>query len=337
MLNSPDISGQLAIDTQAIDRLRSQARSDPQEGLKQTAKQFEALFLDMMMKSMREATPRGGLFDSDQSRFYTQMLDQQLVQNLSGKGIGLADMIVQQLSKTIGEEQPPDNVIDQAESLLTAITGKSGEPLVSLTPGQTKDLPSQLWWNLNRSTAKPNFSTVSPETRAKRVGIAASSGSIDPAVYTVDQPREFVLNVLPHARKVAHETGIPAHFMIAQAALETGWGKHQIRQTNNQPSFNLFGIKASGNWRGDVVETVTTEYVDGKPQKIREKFRAYSSYEEAFRDYARLLQNNPRYAAVLKSRSATAFAWGLQQAGYATDPAYAEKLLKIINSNALSL
>ncbi|SFU55287.1 flagellar protein FlgJ [Nitrosomonas eutropha] len=335
MINSSDISGQLAIDAQAVDQLRDQARRDPQEGLKQTAKQFEALFLNMMMKSMREATPKEGLFDSDQSRFYTQMLDQQLVQNLSDKGIGLADMIVRQLSQAIDKEQA--NAIDGAESLLTAIVGNDEKPLVSLAPGQTKDLPSQLWANLNRATAKPNFSAVSPALQPNRMGIASSSGNDGPEMSVIDQPREFVLDVLPHARKIARETGIPEHFMIAQAALETGWGRHQIRRADNQPSFNLFGIKASGNWRGQVVETMTTEYVDGTPQKIREKFRAYSSYEEAFRDYARLLQNNPRYAAVLKSRSATAFAWGLQQAGYATDPSYAEKLLKIINSDALNI
>jgi len=337
MINSPDLSGQLAIDAQAVDQLRSRARRDPQEGLKQAARQFEALFLNMMVKSMRDATPKEGLFDSDQSRFYTQMLDQQLVQNLSEKGIGLADMIVQQLSKTIGEEQLPDNAIDRTESLLMTITGKSGEPLVSLAPGQTKDLPSQLWSNLNRSSVKPSFSTVAPTVPAGKVGIASSSGGIGSAEPATNHPREFVRDVLPHARKVARETGIPEHFMIAQAALETGWGRHQIRRADNQPSFNLFGIKASGNWRGGVVETVTTEYVDGKPQKLREKFRTYDSYEDAFRDYAKLLQNNPRYAAVLKSRSATAFAWGLQQAGYATDPSYAEKLLKIINSDALSI
>lgn len=336
MINSPDISGQLAIDAQAVDRLRNQVRDNPQAGLKQTAKQFEALFLNMLMKSMREATPKDGLFDSDQSRFYTQMLDQQLVQNLSDKGIGLADMIVKQLAQTIDKEQA--GAIDKASVLADEIVGENVQPLVSLMPGKIKDLPSQLWTNLNRSVAKPSFSPIMPLSPSNRIGIAASSEAMDdPAMYTVDQPREFVLNVLPHARKVARETGIPEHFMIAQAALETGWGKHQIRQANNQPSFNLFGIKASESWNGKVVEAVTTEYIDGKPQKLREKFRAYDSYEEAFRDYARLLQNNPRYAAVAKSRSATAFAWGLQQAGYATDPSYAEKLLKIINSAALSI
>ncbi|WP_300085483.1 flagellar assembly peptidoglycan hydrolase FlgJ [uncultured Nitrosomonas sp.] len=337
MINSSDLSGQLAIDAQAVDQLRNQARRDPQEALKQTAKQFEALFLNMMVKSMREATPKDGLFDSEQSRFYTQMLDQQLVQNLSEKGVGLAEMMVKQLSKTIDQEQLPDNAIGQADSLLTAITGKNDEPLISLAPGQMKDLPARLWSGLERSSVKPSFSKISPAADVNRVGMASSTRNDEPDMQAVDQPREFVMNVLPHARKVSHETGIPEHFMIAQAALETGWGKHQIRRADNQPSFNLFGIKASENWNGKVVETVTTEYIDGKPQKLREKFRAYGSYEEAFRDYARLLQNNPRYAAVVKSRSATAFAWGLQQAGYATDPAYAEKLLKIINSSALGI
>ncbi|MCC6916451.1 flagellar assembly peptidoglycan hydrolase FlgJ [Nitrosomonas sp.] len=336
MINSPDLSGQLAIDAQAVDKLRNQVRRDPQEGLKQTAKQFEALFLNMMVKSMRETIPKGGLFDSDQSRFYTQMLDQQLVQNLSEKGVGLADVLVQQLSRTIKQEASPDNAISQAESLLTSIAGEREEPLISLMPGQIKDLPSRLWSNSGQG-AKPGFSTVSPAAGEERMGIASSSRNADPTVSAIDQPREFVLNVLPHARKVARETGIPEHFMIAQAALETGWGKYQIRRADSQPSFNLFGIKAGEGWHGRVAEAVTTEYVDGKPQKCREKFRAYNSYEEAFRDYARLLQNNPRYAAVLKSRSATAFAWGLQEAGYATDPSYAEKLLRIINSDALSI
>lgn len=335
MMNAPDLTGQLAIDTQAMEHLRHQARNNPQEGLKQAAKQFEALFLNMMLKSMREATPKDGLFDSDQSRFYTQMLDQQLVQDLSGKGIGLADMIVKQLAQTIDQEQA--GAIGGATSLLEEITAEDEQPLVSLAPAQMKDLPSQLWSNLNRSSTKPNFSPFASQTQANRVGIAASAENEDPIMTAANQPRKFVQEVLPHARKVARETGIPAHFMIAQAALETGWGKHQIRRADNQPSFNLFGIKASGSWRGRVVETMTTEYVEGTPQKISEKFRAYNSYEEAFRDYARLLQNNTRYAKVLKSRSATAFAWGLQQAGYATDPAYAEKLLKIINSDALGI
>ena len=141
--------------------------------------------------------------------------------------------------------------------------------------------------------------------------------------------------VWTHAEAASQATGIPAHFMIAQAALESGWGRHEIRHADNRPSFNLFGIKAGENWKGPVVETVTTEYINGVPQKMVEKFRAYNSYAEGFQDYANLLLNNPRYAAVLKNQDAAAFAQGLQQAGYATDPMYADKLIRIINSSSI--
>ena len=123
--------------------------------------------------------------------------------------------------------------------------------------------------------------------------------------------------------------------MVAQAALESGWGKNEIRRADGSPSFNVFGIKAGRSWSGPVAETVTTEYVNGVAQKSVEKFRAYSSYAEGFRDYANLLLNNPRYAAVLEQRDAASFARGLQQAGYATDPMYADKLMRILNGNVL--
>jgi flagellar protein FlgJ len=136
----------------------------------------------------------------------------------------------------------------------------------------------------------------------------------------------------PHAEAVSRETGIPARFMLGQAALETGWGRHEIRGADGATSHNLFGIKATGGWKGRVVETATTEYVNGTPHTKIEKFRAYDTYADAFRDYAKLLQNNPRYQNVLASGSdATAFAQGLQRAGYATDPNYAAKLSRIIN------
>jgi peptidoglycan hydrolase FlgJ len=336
MINSYDISGQLAIDSQNIEKLRHQSKQDPEAGLQQVAKQFEALFVNMMLKSMREATPQQGLFDSEQSRFYTQMLDQQLAQNLADKGIGLAEMIVQQLAQDIDESAQPDSAIGEAGSLMKSIANNNNAPLITLAPGQQKDLPSQLWTNAGHSAAKPTFSGVTPAVLNERLATIKAGNTVS-SIATTGQPREFVSEMLPHARRVAKETGIPERFMIAQAALETGWGKHQIRREDNHPSFNLFGIKAGKNWQGKVVEAITTEYIEGKPQKVTEKFRAYNSYEEAFRDYASLLQNNPRYAAVLKSRSATAFAWGLQQAGYATDPQYADKLIKIIESDALSM
>jgi flagellar protein FlgJ len=143
----------------------------------------------------------------------------------------------------------------------------------------------------------------------------------------------FVAQHTATAQRVAERSGIPAAFMVSQAALETGWGRKEILHANGSTSHNLFGIKAGPNWKGPVAEVWTTEYVNGQPQRVRAQFRAYSSYEESFADYARLLQDSPRYAAVMGARGdANAFAANLQKAGYATDPAYADKLGRVINT-----
>jgi peptidoglycan hydrolase FlgJ len=135
------------------------------------------------------------------------------------------------------------------------------------------------------------------------------------------------------AKRAEQATGIPATFMVAQAAHETGWGKKQIRMVDGSNSFNLFGIKATADWKGPVARITTTEYVDGQPKKMVQAFRAYSSYEESFADYARLMKTSPRYRDVVaRADDATHFAQGLQRAGYATDPAYAEKLGRVINT-----
>jgi flagellar protein FlgJ len=147
--------------------------------------------------------------------------------------------------------------------------------------------------------------------------------------------REFVSRVWPHALEVSRATGIPAHFMVAQAALETGWGRSEPRLADGRPSFNIFGIKAGRAWGGAAVEAQTTEFVDGVPQRRTERFRAYGSYAEAFRDYASLLLTSPRYAGLAGVQDPVAFARGLQQAGYATDPLYAAKLERIIGGSTL--
>jgi flagellar protein FlgJ len=150
-------------------------------------------------------------------------------------------------------------------------------------------------------------------------------------------PQEFVDKMLPHAIEAGKETGVPARFILGQAALESGWGKGEIRAADGSASHNLFGIKAGPGWKGRSVAVTTTEYVDGKPRKQVEKFRAYASYAEGFRDYARLIANNPRYAAAVKpGNDAAGFAQGLARGGYATDPAYAEKLTRVINSTLLA-
>ena len=284
MTSLSDISGALAVDVQSVDKLRLLTKQEPDKALKEVARQFEVLFMNMLLKSMREATPKDGMFDSEQTEFYTSMLDMQYAQSLSAKGIGLADMMIKQLSRQ------------------------------GVTPEELQNMPNAI----------PSTLDISPAT---------PSGALAPL--PASQTKDFVNALWPHAQTVSQATGIPAHFMVAQAALESGWGKHEIRRADGSPSFNVFGIKAGRSWSGPVAETVTTEYVNGVAQKTVEKFRAYSSYAEGFRDYANLLLNNPRYAAVLEQQDAAGFARGLQQAGYATDPMYADKLVRILNGSVL--
>lgn len=290
-MTGPDVSARFALDAQSLGELRLSARRDPQAALETAARQFEALFMNLLLKSMREATPQDGPFDSEQTRLYTSMLDQQLAQNLSSRGVGLAEIMIRQLTQS--------RLHDAARDATDAAV-----------PTRTEAAASS-----------------APETGKGRKAEAAPLSGLQP---------DFVNRLLPDAQAASRATGIPAHFMLGQAALESGWGQRELRGPDGAPSYNLFGIKAGRNWNGAVVEAVTTEYVNGVPHKTVERFRAYASYAEGFRDYANLLKNHPRYAAVLESGDdAAGFAWGLQQAGYATDPRYAEKLVRILNSEAL--
>ena len=146
--------------------------------------------------------------------------------------------------------------------------------------------------------------------------------------------REFQEKLGVHAEEASKATGIPAKFMLGQAALETGWGKKQIKTVDGSESHNVFGVKANSSWKGKTVNAVTTEYVDGVAQRKVETFKAYDSYSDAFKDYANMLTKNPRYGNVIAhAKDATSFAYGMQKAGYATDPQYANKLSKIIKQN----
>lgn len=279
MSSLTNLNNGLATDVKSLDALRLEAKQSPDAALKKAAQQFEAVFLNMMMKSMREATPQEGMFDSDQTRMFTSMLDQQLSQEMSARGVGLADVMVRQLSRNMPTAPP-----------------------ASTSPAST--IPA----------------TVSALPRAAAV----------PSAYSESSQQEFVQRLLPHAVQASQATGIPPHLMLGQAALESGWGKREIRMPDGSNSHNLFGIKAGPGWQGNVAEITTTEYVNGVAVKQTEKFRAYSSYAESFKDYAKLLSNNPRYAGVLQQADAVGFSQALQQSGYATDPHYADKLVKVI-------
>jgi flagellar protein FlgJ len=180
------------------------------------------------------------------------------------------------------------------------------------------------------TTATP--STLSLGSAHKASPTTSSPTTTTPAPAGRDA---FVQHLSGTAERVAQESGIPAAFMLGQAGHETGWGKSAIRKADGSDSFNLFGIKATKGWTGKVAEVTTTEYIDGQPRKVTAKFRAYDSYEDSFRDYARLIKESPRYEkaeSVAKTGSAVAYAAALQKAGYATDPEYARKLSGAINS-----
>ncbi|MFN4342721.1 MAG: flagellar assembly peptidoglycan hydrolase FlgJ [Azonexus sp.] len=312
-----------AFDVSSLQDLRNRFASNPQEGLKAAAQQFEALFLQQVMKSMRDTVPQDGLLNSDSTRFYTGLLDQQLAQNLasSGKGVGFARLIEQQLGKTLGAGQMP---AEPAAANAAATTGNA-LPLAASDGRHLRPVPV--------ASSLPTSAAYPAPGAPANVATSPAATLGDP----VPSGKEFVNRVWPHAVEASRSTGIPPQFLVAHAALESGWGRSEIRRSDGSTSHNLFGIKAGKGWSGPSVEATTTEYVDGQAQTTVERFRAYGSYDEAFRDYASLLRNNPRYGGVIGSQDGAEFAKGLQRAGYATDPAYADKLSRIINGPTLRL
>lgn len=302
---------------------RQVAGSDPQ-ALRKAAQQFEALFLQQVLKSMRDATPQDGMFDSEQTRMYQSMLDQQLSQVLATKsnGTGLAALIEKQLLRQSQEPQSfPDGlplvpanpalplqnrVLPLTMPASSGVDGLPAQPLLQPQPGMTP------------LTAPLPFAVANTPNSARSADASA-----------------FVRKIMPAAGEASTSTGIPASFLVAQAALESGWGKSEPRFADGRPSYNVFGIKAGAGWNGSVVQATTTEYVNGAAQTRQENFRAYASYAEAFRDYATLMTNSPRYANVVGAQDSAAFARGLQRAGYATDPQYAAKLERIIAGTTL--
>jgi len=319
MINTVDNSG-LLLGNNTLDHLKLSAKQNSPDALKKVAKQFEALFMNMMTKSMRSGTGEGAL-DNSETRLYTELLDQQYSQTISaGKGLGLADALVQQLTR------------NQVSPLEAAATPNIPLPIhADLAPKAFKlSLPG------SAQTPLP----ITPNNQVTIKPLSASPNSAPPSSAppsaAPSSPKEFVERFLPHAQAAGRELGVNPQAILAQAALESGWGKHQIKLADGSPSHNLFGIKASSNWHGKVAEVRTTEFVNGVAQKKVERFRAYDSDKAAFRDYAGLLKSAPRYHAVLNTGKTADFAQGLQKAGYATDPNYAAKIARVAQNRSIS-
>ncbi|MCT9843237.1 flagellar assembly peptidoglycan hydrolase FlgJ [Leclercia adecarboxylata ATCC 23216 = NBRC 102595] len=295
MLTDSKLLSSAAWDTQSLNDLKAKAGKDPAGNIRPVARQVEGMFVQMMLKSMREALPKDGIFSSDSSRLYTSMYDQQIAQQMtSGKGLGLADVIVKQMAAAQGV--PPEEAPQQVP----------------------------MKFDLEKVTSYQNQAL----TQMVRKAVPKAPESNDEPL--TGDSKDFLAQLSLPARLASQQSGVPHHLILAQAALESGWGQRQIRRENGEPSFNIFGVKATGSWKGPTTEITTTEYENGEAKKIKAKFRVYSSYLEALSDYVGVLSRNPRYAAVTQAATAEQGAQALQNAGYATDPQYARKLTSMI-------
>lgn len=290
MSDSQSLMG-AAYDSRSLNNLKRQAGSDPKAHAKEVAKQVEGMFVQMMLKSMRQALPQDGLLSTEQTRLYTSMYDQQIGQQIASKGLGLADMMVKQMD----EAAPLDE--------------KAGTVPMMLDKNFINSLPPLAMEQIIRKAV--------PRLPSSDVPLRGDSS-------------DFIAQLSQAAKMASAESGIPHHLILAQAALESGWGQRQILTAEGKPSYNVFGIKASANWQGKTTDIMTTEYEGGEAKKVKAKFRVYDSYFEALNDYVKMLSNNPRYSAVTTAETPEQGARALQAAGYATDPKYAQKLVGMI-------
>ncbi|WP_428775414.1 flagellar assembly peptidoglycan hydrolase FlgJ [Vibrio sp.] len=287
-------------DIAGLDKLRQQAvngdKESEQAALKTAARQFEAIFTNMLFKSMRDAnaTFESGLMDSQNQQFYRQMLDEQMVSELSDSGsLGLADMIVAQLSAGQVDNQNAAARSDDFAAMMDKVSEHRRQAALH----------------------------SAPETE--------SVAALQPAPDKFESPAQFIHSLKPYADRAARALGVDSSVLLAQAALETGWGKKVVKNATGS-SNNLFNIKADRRWQGDKVATQTLEYHQGVPVQERAAFRSYDNYQQSFNDYVQFLRDNPRYTTALQhSGNSEQFIRGIHRAGYATDPDYADKVLRV--------
>ncbi len=322
------------LDLSSLDNLRAQAQTDEKGAIKEVAKQFEGIFVQMLMKSMRdanEAFKSDSPFNSEYTAFYEQMRDQQLSQDISGKGVlGLADLMVQQLSPETSNIKPA-SVLRQDPFKPSADSINSVKNITHAVhnPVDTKNMP------IKNNTVDIAENSI----RDKAVLDQIVSGKVLPsqvneqASERFSSKDDFIKQLYPHAQKAADKLGTTPEILIAQSALETGWGKKMVHQTNGEPSNNLFNIKADRNWQGQKAKVSTLEFEQGVPVKQQADFRVYDDMKQSFDDFVSFISEGDRYKDALKvAAKPEQFIQALQQAGYATDPKYAQKVMSVMDS-----
>lgn len=294
-------------DFNGIAKLKQEATKNSPEALKEAAKQFEALFLGNILKNMRSAKLAEGLMDSSQTQFFHEMYDQQLAVHIAGKSdLGLAELIVKQL-----KPEPAGHLTQQT------LKDYLAQPITALKPSGVK------------LRALSDAPSISGEMTA--IGFSEDNNEVTPT-------HSFIRELQPYAEQAARELGVHPKALLAQAALETGWGKSCLRQRDGSNTYNLFNIKADKSWTGKQTKVVALEFDQGVAKKVSSGFRSYASYQESFQDYVNFIKSNPRYRDALQQAANPArYMHELQQAGYATDPRYAEKVMQIFHSDLLAV
>lgn len=305
-----------SFDIQGLDALRQGAKKGERAALEETAKQFEAIFVNMMLKSMRAAedvlADEKSPFNSQQVKFYRGMHDQQLASDIATNGnIGLAEAIVRQLDPQ----------------------GSGVMPASALRNDATLDGP-RFRQSINLQEVE-NAIGAAIDSKTKDNGLITTPGQpVKMAAF--GSPEEFVSSLLPIAEQVSKEIGLDPKAMVAQAAVETGWGQHMIHSGAGENSHNLFGVKASRGWDGDKNYVDTLEFKDGTAHKTKAPFRSYNSFAESMQDYVDFLKSSPRYQNALEqTNDSQQYFKALQNSGYATDPKYAEKVMSVLNSDRM--
>ncbi len=363
-------------DLSSLNAITQVGKTDQAKALKEVARQFESMFVGVMLKSMRDANAvfeESNPLSSNESKFYRQMFDDQLALSLSkGKGMGLADTLYRQLkqqfdvkehAKSIENNEPtnktyslntevnPFSVSQTVKSIPMPVDAphelKFNKPVTDvpilaptpvLTPIKTEEIyiakPKDSLKNTMRIQAanQPLSVDVSDKTHSDKI----QPGKVQKQA-GFQSPQEFVNVIWPIAQQVATDMKVEPKAIIAQAALETGWGKHIIHQQDGKNSHNLFGIKADRRWDGEVAKVSTLEFRGGIAKKEVAPFRVYDSYESSLKDYAHFIKNSSRYKeAAEQGHNIQGYSEGLQKGGYATDPNYATKIQRIAGGDVLN-
>jgi len=335
--NTAENRSSVFTDIHSLNHIRETAIVDRRAAIKSAAKEFEAFFMNMMLKSMRQASDAMGedsMFSSPQEKMFIGMLDEQMSVELSQQGnLGIADLMVRDI---LGEQSDstiqntfPTKFIAPPSQLKIRVT-----QAVSRTTAKTVAANSSLVEPQQQVESLVSKSELSPIPMGTANIVESIVAPVKKAIFSSAQ--SFVETLAPLAKTMAQKLGVDPRVLLAQSALETGWGKHVMHNDHGVSSNNLFGIKTNNNWQGEKITIDTLEVENGELVKKKDNFRAYSDIEQSFSDYVDFIKQNPRYQkALLAVQNAKEYLEQLQSAGYATDPNYASKILKIFNHDVI--